>query len=66
MSQNVLVIGSGAREHAMVWKLAQGSRIGTLFCAPGNPGAAEVAQNLDIGVNDVEGIWSAIESNNID
>ncbi len=66
MSQNVLVIGSGAREHAMVWKLAQGSRIGTLFCAPGNPGAAEVAQNLDIGVNDFEGIWSAIESNNID
>lgn len=50
----------------MVWKLTQSSRIGTLFCAPGNPGTAEIAENLDVGVNDFEGLWSAIENNNID
>ena len=66
MSKNVLVIGSGAREHAMGWKLAQSSGIGTIFCAPGNPGAAEIAENLDISVNDFEGLWSAIANNNVD
>ncbi len=66
MSKNVLVVGSGAREHAIAWKLAQSPRIGTIYCAPGNPGTAEIAENLDIDVNDAEGMWQAIERHAID
>ncbi|MDQ6693306.1 MAG: phosphoribosylamine--glycine ligase [Chloroflexota bacterium] len=44
----VLVVGSGAREHAIVWKLATGSAVDTIYCAPGNGGTALIARNLDI------------------
>ncbi len=40
---NVLVIGSGGREHALAWKLKQSPHVGKLYCAPGNAGCAEVA-----------------------
>jgi phosphoribosylamine--glycine ligase len=45
---NVLLLGSGGREHALAWKLAQSPRLGTLFAAPGNPGIAEHATLIDI------------------
>src|SRR4051812_24348343 len=45
---NVLVIGKGGREHALVWKLAQSSRIKRLFCAPGNAGTALHAANVPL------------------
>jgi phosphoribosylamine--glycine ligase len=45
---NVLLIGSGGREHALAWKLAQSPRLGKLFAAPGNPGIAEHAQLVDL------------------
>ncbi|MBN4064129.1 phosphoribosylamine--glycine ligase [Dehalococcoides mccartyi] len=48
----VLLIGSGGREHAMAWKLAQSSKITELLIAPGNAGTAEVGINVNIGVND--------------
>lgn len=48
----VLVIGSGGREHAILWKLAQSPNVTKLFCAPGNGGTAQLAQNVPIGVND--------------
>ena len=41
---NVLVIGGGGREHALAWKIAQSSKVGKVYCAPGNPGIAEVAE----------------------
>src|SRR5215210_8041262 len=51
---NLLVVGSGAREHALAWKLRQSARLADLFVAPGNPGTAAVAENLAIAPMDFE------------
>jgi phosphoribosylamine--glycine ligase len=50
----ILLVGGGGREHALAWKLAQSPKCETLYCAPGNPGIAEVAECVSIGVEDVE------------
>ncbi len=52
----VLVVGSGGREHAICWKLAQSPRVTQLFCAPGNGGIAQTAQCVDVKAADVEGM----------
>ena len=57
---NVLVLGSGGREHAISWKLTQSPNLNKLFVAPGNAGTSDIAQNLNIGVNDFEAIKSAV------
>ena len=62
---NVLVLGSGGREHAISWKLTQSPNLNKLFVAPGNAGTSEVAQNLNIGVNDFEAIKSAVIKHDI-
>ena len=49
----VLVIGSGGREHALVWKLAQSPLLSRLYCAPGNAGTAEQAENVPIRADDI-------------
>jgi phosphoribosylamine---glycine ligase len=49
---NVLLIGSGGREHALAWKLAQSSQLDTLYAAPGNPGIAECAQIVNLNTDD--------------
>jgi phosphoribosylamine--glycine ligase len=49
---NVLVIGSGGREHALCWKLSQSGLLDQLYCAPGNPGTAQVASNVALEVGD--------------
>lgn len=52
----VLVVGSGGREHALCWKIAQSKSVGALYCAPGNPGIADVAQLVPLEVHDVDGL----------
>lgn len=52
----VLVVGSGAREHALVWALARSPSVGVVWAAPGNPGIATLARIVDLPVSDVEGI----------
>ncbi len=52
----ILVVGSGGREHAIAWKLAQSDRVDKLYCAPGNAGIEEVAECISIGAEDLEGI----------
>ncbi len=63
--QNILVLGSGGREHTFCWKMAQSKMTDQLFAAPGNAGTAAVATNLNIGVNDFEAIKKAVIKNHI-
>ncbi len=50
----VLVVGSGAREHALAWKIAQSAQVDALYCAPGNAGTAEIAENVAISAGEVD------------
>ncbi|HOX54490.1 MAG: phosphoribosylamine--glycine ligase [Candidatus Omnitrophica bacterium] len=52
----ILVIGSGGREHALVWKIAQSKLVDKIFCAPGNGGIAEIAECVNIKVDDIAGL----------
>lgn len=52
----ILVIGSGGREHTLVWKLDQSPRVEKIFCAPGNAGTRKNATNVDIKANDINGL----------
>ncbi|MFH0847719.1 MAG: phosphoribosylamine--glycine ligase [Chloroflexota bacterium] len=62
----VLVIGSGGREHALVWKLAQSPKVTGLYTAPGNAGTAQISQNLAVPANDTEGLVKAAKEKKID
>lgn len=63
---NVLVIGSGGREHAMCWLLSHSPSVHQLYAAPGNPGIASVAKLAPIAVDDVSGLLSFAKSNSVD
>ena len=52
----ILVVGSGAREHALVWKLRQSNTSNQLFVTPGNPGAGELAERFDVPDSDISGV----------
>ncbi|MEA3493177.1 MAG: phosphoribosylamine--glycine ligase [Candidatus Margulisiibacteriota bacterium] len=52
----ILVVGSGGREHALVWKIAQSPKVKKIFCAPGNAGTVEFAENVNIKVDDLQGL----------
>lgn len=62
---NILIVGSGGREHAMGWKIAQSSKVKQLFFAPGNAGTQNLGTNIDADVNDFETIKNIVLSNNI-
>lgn len=61
----VLVIGSGGREHALVWKIAQSPLVGKVYCAPGNPGIAAQAECVDISVGDIDALQAFVVKENI-
>ena len=65
MKTDILIIGSGGREHALAWKLAQSSRIGKLYVAPGNGGTRRVAENVEIDTTDIDGLIKFAEKNEI-
>jgi len=62
----VLVVGSGGREHAICWKLAQSPKVTELYCAPGNAGIADSAKCVNIKAEDIEGICAWAKDNAID
>jgi phosphoribosylamine--glycine ligase len=62
----VLVIGSGGREHALCWRLAQSPELERLYCAPGNPGTARVGQNVPIEVDALDQLVHFAEEEGID
>ncbi|MEP2668366.1 MAG: phosphoribosylamine--glycine ligase [Cyclobacteriaceae bacterium] len=63
---NILIIGSGGREHALAWKIKQSSHCDNLFVAPGNAGSSTIAQNVAIGVEDFEQLGQFAKNNSID
>lgn len=65
MNINVLVIGSGGREHALAWKLAQSPHLGKLFVAPGNGGTRQVAENVPIDVTNIDDLARFAEKKEI-
>lgn len=62
----ILVIGGGGREHALVWKLKQSAKVGTIFCAPGNAGIQKIAQCVDIAANDISALLGFARKEQID
>ncbi|MCI8982862.1 MAG: phosphoribosylamine--glycine ligase [Hungatella sp.] len=62
----VLIVGSGGREHAIAWKVAQSPMVEKLYCAPGNGGIAQVAECVNIGVMDFDGLTGFAKEKEID
>lgn len=62
----VLVIGSGGREHALVWKISQSPKVEKIYCAPGNAGIAELAECVDIKVEDLDALAAFAKENQVD
>jgi phosphoribosylamine--glycine ligase len=63
---NILIIGSGGREHAFAWKISQSPKIDQLYIAPGNAGTAEFGTNLEIGATDFQAIRQVVLDKKID
>src|SRR5256886_1724042 len=62
----ILVIGSGGREHALTWKLRQSPQVERIFCAPGNSGTSEIAENVAIPATDLKGLLRFAKENRVD
>jgi len=65
-SMKILVIGGGGREHALVWKLKQSSSIDRIFCAPGNAGTTEIAENIAVSATDLPQLLRFAKQNDVD
>jgi phosphoribosylamine--glycine ligase len=66
VDMNILLLGSGGREHALAWKIAQSPKLTKLFIAPGNPGTAQVGTNLDIAADNFPALKDAAIAHQID
>jgi phosphoribosylamine--glycine ligase len=62
----VLVVGSGGREHALVWKISQSPRVDKVFCAPGNAGIAKIAECLDTKADDIDALLDFVKYDWVD
>ena len=65
-SLRILLLGSGGREHALAWKIAQSPKCEKLFIAPGNAGTRSIGENVEIGVNDFESLKNFAADNGVD
>ena len=65
-AMKILVIGSGGREHALTWMLGQSADAERIFCAPGNAGTAENAENVSISAGDLKALVRFAKENRID
>ncbi len=63
---NILVIGSGGREHALVWKIAQSPLVKKIYCAHGNPGISNLAETIDISVDNIQELLKFAKSKKVD
>ena len=63
---NILILGSGGREHALTWKLAQSKKINNIFIGPGNAGTAGLGTNLQLDPGDFQAVKEAVAQNNVD
>lgn len=63
---NILIVGKGGREHALVWKIKQSNLVKNIFCAPGNPGIGEIAELVNISENNIEELALFAEKAGID
>ena len=63
---NILIVGSGGREHALVWKLSQSKLTDKIFCAPGNAGISKQAECVSIDANDIAGLVNFVQKEKID
>ena len=59
----ILVVGSGGREHAIIWKIAQSPKVDKIYCAPGNGGISELAECVDINVMDKQAMVNFAKEN---
>ncbi|AEE96811.1 phosphoribosylamine--glycine ligase [Mahella australiensis 50-1 BON] len=62
----MLIIGSGGREHALAWKIAQSHEVDEIYCAPGNGGISDIARCIDIKATDIDGVVNFAKQNAID
>ncbi|MEK7245555.1 MAG: phosphoribosylamine--glycine ligase, partial [Pseudomonadota bacterium] len=62
----VLVVGSGGREHALCWAIARSPRCTQLYCAPGNPGIAAVAECIEVAAEDLDGLVAFARAQGVD
>ena len=62
----ILVVGSGGREHALVWKISQSKRVEKIYAAPGNAGMKDLAETLDIKASNTVALADFVEKEKID
>ena len=62
----ILVVGSGGREHAIIWKIAQSPKVDKIYCAPGNGGIADLAECVNVSATDIDGMVALAKEKAVD